>query len=338
MKSISRQIRRSLIAGALAILPVFVSPGLVLAAPTAAAAFAVIDADFASGITVDGEPGDWANLKSGIISMDTLGRGKLAVDIQYAWNQDHLYLLVRENSSSTDSIQDEAPDAAAYFDIGPNGPWNFDSIAFWMDLDNSNDNEAQRDFQPWFGFSSIGRKDLVFSRINNSDREGRMEPFENALIATGGAFAKHSRVLEIALKWSALAKAIDVQRQPNGDIVNAIQTGYTFGSEPLLVDNIWDGQAFLGPDQWVAPSGTDEYSRDIRLVGTAGIKLGIDRQGDKVILSWPATSAGFQLQSADSVATLNWINVNDAVVKVGDNNQVTLTPGAAARFFRMKKP
>ena len=269
--------------------------------------------------------------------MDTRGRGKLAVDIQYAWNQDFLYLLVRENSNSTDSIQDEAPDAATYFDTGPNGPWNFDSIAFWMDLDNSNDNEVQRDFQPWFGFSSTRRKDLVFSRINNNDREGRIEPFENALIATGGTFAKRSRVIEVALKWSDLAKTIDVQRQPNGDIVNAIHSGYTFGSEPLLVDNIWDGQAFLGPDQWVAPSGTDEYSRDIRLVGTPGIKLGIDRQGDKVVLSWPTSSVGFQLQSTDSVVTLNWINVNDAVVKVGNNNQVTLASGPAARFFRIKK-
>ncbi len=337
MKSISRKLGRSLIISTLAVFPVFPSPGSAYAAQGPAAAFAIIDADFASGITIDGDAGDWANLKSGGISMDTQGRGKLAVDIQYAWNQNYLYLLVRENSKSTDSVQDEAPNGTSYFDTGSNGPWNFDSIGFWMDLDNSNDNEAQRDFQPWFGFSSAGRKDLVFSRINNSDREGRIEPFENALIATGGTFAKHSRIIEVALKWSDLAKTIDVQRQPNGDLVNAIHNGYTFGSEPLLVDNIWDGQAFLGPDQWVAPSGTDEYSRDIRLVGTPGINLGIDRQGDKVVLWWPAEAAGFQLQSTDSVATPNWINVNDSAVKVGNNNQVTLALGAAARFFRIKK-
>ena len=83
--------------------------------------------------------------------------------------------------------------------------------------------------------------------------------------------------------------------------------------------------------------GDGGNSRDIRLVGTPGIKLGIDRQGDKVVLSWPTSSVGFQLQSTDSVVTLNWINVNDAVVKVGNNNQVTLASGPAARFFRIKK-
>ena len=40
--------------------PAFLSPEPAYAAQSSAAAFAIIDADFASEITIDGEAGDWA--------------------------------------------------------------------------------------------------------------------------------------------------------------------------------------------------------------------------------------------------------------------------------------
>jgi hypothetical protein len=59
---------------------------------------------------------------------------------------------------------------------------------------------------------------------------------------------------------------VDPDRQPEDDLENAITPGYIFGSEPLLINHDFNGQAFIGPDQFVPPSGTDSDSRDISLV------------------------------------------------------------------------
>ena len=77
--------------------------------------YKVVDADFSNEIRTDGNTSDWSNLQSGVVSMDTRGRGKLAVDIKYAWNTNYLYILVKENTNSiTDSVQQEAPDSDTY--------------------------------------------------------------------------------------------------------------------------------------------------------------------------------------------------------------------------------
>src|SRR4051812_42457973 len=53
----------------------------------------IIDAAY-SEIVVDGEIGDWAKLSSGVVTMDTKGRGSkgtLAVDVKYAWDYTNVY-------------------------------------------------------------------------------------------------------------------------------------------------------------------------------------------------------------------------------------------------------
>ena len=63
-----------------------------------------------------------------------------------------------------------------------------------------------------------------------------------------------------------MASVVEAGRQPGGDLPTAIMPGYTFGSEPLLVYNDFNAQAFIGPDPCNPPSGVDANSRDIRLV------------------------------------------------------------------------
>jgi hypothetical protein len=88
----------------------------------------------------------------------------------------------------------------------------------------------------------------------------------NARVATGGTFTGHDRRIEIAIAWADMASVVEFGRQPGRDLPSAIMPGYTFGSEPLLVYNDFNAQAFLGPDQFNPPSGVDTNSRDIRLV------------------------------------------------------------------------
>ena len=79
----------------------------------------------------------------------------------------------------------------------------------------------------------------------------------NAQVATAGTSAQHNRTIEIAMKWADIAASVDPTRQPGGALIPAIAPVYVFGSEPLLVCYNWDGQAFIGPDQWSPGSGTD---------------------------------------------------------------------------------
>jgi hypothetical protein len=238
----------------------------------------VVQAAYAPGILIDGNASDWAGLPSGLIAMDTQGRGKngtMAVDIQYAWDATNLYVMVRENTSKyTAQLQQEAADATAY----QAGPWSVDTIAFWLDLDNNAGttvngsivSEPNADFQPWFGFSSNARTDLMYARVNDTGSMN-LDALANTRVATGGAFAQHNRFIEAAIPWAGMAASVDASRQPGGDLLAAITPGFTFGSEPLLIYYDYNSQAFLGPDQWNAPSGVDTNSIDIQLASGAKV-------------------------------------------------------------------
>jgi hypothetical protein len=54
-----------------------------------------------------------------------------------------------------------------------------------------------------------------------------------------------------------------------------------------------------------------------------------------VIVSWPATVAGFSLQQNASLSVPNWLAVTNAVQTVGDENQVLIQQSAGNGFFRL---
>jgi hypothetical protein len=67
--------------------------------------------------------------------------------------------------------------------------------------------------------------------------------------------------------------------------------------------------------------------------------LRIERAGVLVLIAWPASFAGFQLeQSAALGPGASWGHVPQSVRVVNGENQVTLTIDPGARFFRLHKP
>jgi len=309
----------------------------------------VVDAVYSPGIKVDGDSSDWSSLGSGVITMDTQGRGTngtLAVDIQYAWDKTNLYVLVKENASTTvATVQQEAADQAAY----QAAPWVVDSIAFWIDLDNNAGTlkdallvvENNADFQPWFGFSSSGRTDLLYGRANNSGTMN-LDGLAHAKVATGGTFAEHDRRIEVALPWADTAAAVDPARQPGGDIAQAIVAGFTFGSEPLLIYKDYNAQAFIGPDQWNPPGGADSDSRDIRLANAGGPitppNLTIQSSGDSVAVRWPVSATVFVLETTATLGSAaSWSTFTGEISVENGMNQATLVSGGAAAFYRLRE-
>ena len=57
-----------------------------------------------------------------------------------------------------------------------------------------------------------------------------------------------------------------------------------------------------------------------------------------VILFWPAPATGWGLQERTNLVSGSWSNVISTPVPVGDTLQVTVSPPAGTRFYRLHKP
>jgi hypothetical protein len=96
---------------------------------------------------------------------------------------------------------------------------------------------------------------------------------------------------------------------------------------------IWEGA--LSSEQVAAnrAAGPDN------LPSETGPELGISLVGGPVVVSWPAAAAGFKLESALKVgADADWKQVDTSgAVEEGGKKKLTVTPSAAATFYRLKQ-
>lgn len=57
-----------------------------------------------------------------------------------------------------------------------------------------------------------------------------------------------------------------------------------------------------------------------------------------VVVSWPAPSTGFVLQTNSNLATTNWGNFSGTIFDIGANRNVTNKPPTGNLYFRLKHP
>jgi hypothetical protein len=61
------------------------------------------------------------------------------------------------------------------------------------------------------------------------------------------------------------------------------------------------------------------------------------RQGDELVLSWPASDTNFVLESTATLgASAGWLEVTNTPVTVGDRFQVTSGTTNSSSFFRLR--
>ena len=60
--------------------------------------------------------------------------------------------------------------------------------------------------------------------------------------------------------------------------------------------------------------------------------------GNAIVVAWPYPSTGFGLQQNANLGTTNWVNAINVPVHVGDEWQVTVSPPASNRFYRLVEP
>jgi hypothetical protein len=89
--------------------------------------------------------------------------------------------------------------------------------------------------------------------------------------------------------------------------------------------------AQAGTDSWYF--GIDDFG--IYAIGGAGLpSISVTRSGTSITLSWPASAAGFILESTTALGNNSqWVAVTGV-----NNNSVTIPTGAGNQFFRLRKP
>ncbi|MCP5523383.1 MAG: carbohydrate-binding protein [Verrucomicrobiales bacterium] len=88
------------------------------------------------------------------------------------------------------------------------------------------------------------------------------------------------------------------------------------------------------PEQYLYIVNLDyvEFSRE-------GPPLGIHRgAADSIVISWPASASGWELEENRDLGTDQWSIVGSVPVEVGDNLEVTISPGKTEGYYRLRKP
>jgi hypothetical protein len=105
-----------------------------------------------------------------------------------------------------------------------------------------------------------------------------------------------------------------------------------------VTDAYFGNRQNAGADFRISKSGGGHAYLDlVRMVAPQHApSLRAARTGSTVLLSWPASTVGFVLQSENALSRTNWVDVTNTVVVVGSENTVTNTMSNTNKFFRLR--
>ena len=128
-----------------------------------------------------------------------------------------------------------------------------------------------------------------------------------------------------------------------------------FGGEPLSYQWRFNSNNLPGATyatltlQGVAPSASGQYSvlvtnhagsvlSQSALVTVISPRLQIGHSGDLVLIWWPASAAGFLLETSASLGGgQSWSRFTGSTLVIGDQNVVAVNAISGRRFFRLHK-
>jgi hypothetical protein len=77
------------------------------------------------------------------------------------------------------------------------------------------------------------------------------------------------------------------------------------------------------------------FNEAIGILPPPSASLRIFLSGSEVVVAWPTSATGLNLQSNTDLNTSNWVNVGTAPTVVGSENFVTNSAPTGNRFFRL---
>lgn len=66
-------------------------------------------------------------------------------------------------------------------------------------------------------------------------------------------------------------------------------------------------------------------------------RLRIIPNGSRILLAWPASAVGYQLQESPSLMAADWTDLEAESVIVGDEVRVSLQPMSEERYYRLRR-
>lgn len=112
-----------------------------------------------------------------------------------------------------------------------------------------------------------------------------------------------------------------------------LSTQFTLKTNVNIPAIVGGSSAFVGFTGSTGGSASTQTITDFSFQSIPG--LSIKQSGNQTVLSWPTDVGYFQLQEIPSLTSTNWNTVTNAPVVVGNQNQVTVSDGNAAQFFRL---
>jgi hypothetical protein len=73
------------------------------------------------------------------------------------------------------------------------------------------------------------------------------------------------------------------------------------------------------------------------LAVNAAPRLGITLTGNKVVISWPTSAAGYNLETTTNLSAGNWGGISNGIITVGANYAFTNSSSGKTAFFRLKQ-
>jgi uncharacterized repeat protein (TIGR01451 family) len=65
--------------------------------------------------------------------------------------------------------------------------------------------------------------------------------------------------------------------------------------------------------------------------------LTVSRQGNSLLLSWPAAANGFVIEASDSLSSPNWTTVTNSQTPSGGQITITISPTQTKKFYRLRR-
>jgi hypothetical protein len=105
-----------------------------------------------------------------------------------------------------------------------------------------------------------------------------------------------------------------------------------------VTDAYFGNRQNAGADFRISKSGGGLFYLDlVRLVAPQHAPLlQSKRAGNTVVISWPASTIGFVLQSENALSPANWVDVTNSVAVVGSEQTVTNSVPNTNKFFRLR--
>ena len=105
-----------------------------------------------------------------------------------------------------------------------------------------------------------------------------------------------------------------------------------------VTDAYFGNRQNAGADFRISKSGGGYFYLDlVRVVAPQHPPLvRATRTGSTAVVSWPASTVGFVLQSEETLSAVNWVDATNAAAVVGSENTVTNSISNANKFFRLR--